>query len=347
MPLTRPHNETWAWLRLQQEVGRAKARQRLASGGDVRRALAGLPAPSADQRAGLQCSLDWLGASPARSLLCLGDPDYPSALLHSPDPPPLLFLEGRREQLGRPGFAVVGTRHPSPSGLELAAQFAAELAVCGWVVVSGLALGIDGAAHAAALKSGSSWAVLGCGLDRIYPSRHRALAEALRRDGLLISEHPPGTPPLQGHFPERNRLIAGLSQGCLVIEAAPKSGSLITARLAAEAGREVFALPGPVRSPQSQGCHELIQQGAKLVQRLQDILEELPAPSCAPAPAAAPAAAPSSDPLLRALGHEVCGLELLQTRLGWPTPRLLAHLLELEFQGLLIRLPGERFSRQG
>lgn len=344
---TRPHDETWAWLRLQQGIGRTKARQRLAAAGSAQGACAGLPPPDPEQARSLQLSLEWLRASPARSLLALGDPDYPPALLNSPDPPPLLFLEGRREQLIRPALAVVGTRHPTPGGLELAAQFARELASSGWVVVSGLALGIDGAAHAAALKVGMSWAVLGCGLDRIYPPRHRELAGQLREQGLLISENPPGTPPLPGHFPARNRLIAGLSQGCLVIEAALRSGSLITARLAAEAGREVFALPGPVRSLQSQGCHELIQQGAKLVQSLQDIHAELSAPTGSPTPTTTPIERESSDPLLRALGHEVCDLDLLQARLGWRTPQLLSRLLELEMLGLVTRLPGDRFSRQG
>lgn len=182
-------------------------------------------------------------------------------------------------------------------------------------------------------------------MDQIYPPRHRALAQHIRAAGLLISEYPPGTPPLPAQFPVRNRLIAALSQGCLVVEAALRSGSLITARLAAEAGREVFALPGPIRSLQAQGCHELIQQGAKLVQSLQDILDELPPPAPAPRIAAAPAAAPEEDPLLLALGHEATGLDKLQSRLGWATGEVLARMLELELAGRVQRLPGDRFVR--
>jgi DNA processing protein len=208
-------------------------------------------------------------------------------------------------------------------------------------VVSGLAMGIDGAAHAGALGCGSSWAVLGSGLDVIHPRSHRALAERLVAQGLLISEHPPGTQPLPQHFPVRNRVIAGLSQGCLVVEAAEQSGSLITARLAAEAGREVFAVPGSIRSPQSRGCHQLIQQGAKLVQSLADLLPELPAPPAAPT-SAAPA-----DPLLDAMGFEPCGVEDLLARTGLSTEALLARLLELELDGRVRRSSGGRFERAG
>lgn len=341
--------ELAAWLRLGGELGRAQARRLLqACGCDAQQAAAQLPAITAEQAGRLQHSLDWLH-EPGHSLLTLGDADYPPQLLHSPDPPLRLFLAGRREQLPRPALAIVGTRHPTPSGLELARQFALEASQAGWVVVSGLALGIDGAAHGAALQQGSTWAVLGCGLDQVYPPRHRELAGRIRAQGLLISEHAPGEPPLSAHFPVRNRIIAGLSQGCLVVEAALRSGSLITARLASEAGREVFALPGPVRSLQAQGCHQLIQQGAKLVQSFQDILDELPAP-VAPPPAAAalavpPAAGVPADPVLQALGFEPVGLDTLQQRLGWNTAELLAQVFQLELLGQVERLPGERFVR--
>jgi len=345
--------ELAAWLRLSGEMGRVQARRLLqACGSEVLRAQAQLPAADAEQSRRLAHSLAWL-AQPGHSLLTLADADYPPQLLNSPDPPLALFLAGQRNQLQRPALAIVGTRHPTPSGLELARQFATEATQAGWVVVSGLALGIDGAAHGAALQQGSTWAVLGCGLDQIYPPRHRSLAARIREQGLLISEHAPGEPPLPANFPVRNRIIAGLSQGCLVVEAALRSGSLITARLASEAGREVFALPGPIRSLQAQGCHQLIQQGAKLVQSFQDILDELPAPVSAalPAPAAvatphgAPTEATPSHPLLSALGHEAVGLDTLQQRLGWSTAELLAEVFQLELQGQVQRLPGERFMR--
>lgn len=339
--------ELAAWLRLSGELGRTQARRLLQTCDcDALRAAGHLPPPDAEQQRRLQHSLNWL-AEPGHSLLKLGDADYPPQLLNSPDPPLALFLDGQREQLLRPALAIVGTRHPTPNGLELARQFAQEATQAGWVVVSGLALGIDGAAHAAALQQGSTWAVLGCGLDEIYPPRHRGLAQRVREQGLLISEHAPGEPPLPAHFPVRNRIIAGLSQGCLVVEAALRSGSLITARLASEAGREVFALPGPVRSLQAQGCHQLIQQGAKLVQSFQDILDELPAPQpMAPVqPPEAVAPPDSSDPLLHALGFEPVGLDTLQQRLGWGTAELLSQVFQLELQGQVQRLPGERFVR--
>ncbi len=347
MAVQADQGELAAWLRLSGELGRVQARRLLQSCGcDALRAQAHLPAPDAEQQRRLAQALRWLQDA-GHSLLKLGDADYPPQLLNSPDPPLVLFLDGQREQLSRPALAIVGTRHPTPSGLELARQFAEDTIQAGWVVVSGLALGIDGAAHAAALQRGSTWAVLGCGLDQIYPPRHRNLAARIREQGLLISEHAPGEPPLPANFPVRNRIIAGLSQGCLVVEAALRSGSLITARLASEAGREVFALPGPIRSLQAQGCHQLIQQGAKLVQSFQDILDELPAPVPRAQPQA-PLAEPgpeSADPLLQALGFEPVGLDSLQQRLGWSTTEVLTQMFQLELQGQVQRLPGERFVR--
>ncbi|MBB5206240.1 DNA processing protein [Inhella inkyongensis] len=342
------------WLKLYFGLGRAAARKLLIRTGSAATAAAQLPELPPEQQSRLDHSLRWLDAEPARSLLCLGDADYPEGLLNSPDPPLLLFLQGRREQLERPALAVVGSRHPTPAGLELAEEFSGELARLGWVVVSGLAIGIDGAAHRGALAgAGATWAVLGGGIEPLYPPSHKALGAEIARAGLLISEHAPGTPSLPAQFPVRNRLIAALSQGCLVVEAAPRSGSLITARLAAEAGREVFALPGPVRSLQAQGCHLLIQQGAKLVQSVQDILDELPGPTPAgacqplkPQTEPAPTVAPSAelDPVLRAMGHEVCSLDRLLGRLNWPLATLQAHLLGLELEGRVERLPGERFQ---
>lgn len=341
--------ELQAWLTLLGTVGRGTARKLLMRHGSPEAVLAeaALPAPKTPLGPVLDQTWAWLDGGPRRSVLRVGDADYPAALLDSPDAPLLLFLDGDRAQLGRPAVAIVGSRGATPQGLELAERFAAELAALDWVVVSGLALGIDGAAHRGALQAGgATWAVLGNGLDAPYPTRHRPLADAIRTQGLLASEHPPGTPPLPPHFPARNRLIAGLSQGCLVVEAALQSGSLITARLALEAGREVFAVPGPIRSPQSQGCNALIQQGAQLVQSAAEI-DAILAPQ-RPRPPAATAAAPaaaSDDPLLQALGWEPCSLDALQTRLGWRTEALSARLLELELLGQVRALPGARFER--
>ena len=238
-----------------------------------------------------------------------------------------------------------------------AAQFAQALGAAGWCVVSGLAMGVDGAAHEGALHAGGSTvAVVGTGLDRVYPRKHLALAHRIAARGLIVSEFALGTPPLTANFPRRNRLIAGLSQGTLVIEAAPQSGSLITARLAAEQGKEVFAIPGSIHSPLSRGCHLLIKQGAKLVESAQDVLEELPAlpgkllrpemdganrpPDSTPAFDAQP-----DPPLLRALGFDPASLDELQARTGLATAALQAQLLELEMGGDLARLPGGKFVR--
>jgi DNA processing protein len=217
-------------------------------------------------------------------------------------------------------------------------MFAEQLAAAGYAVVSGLALGIDAAAHLGALKAGASWAVLGSGLDVIHPRAHKGLAERLVERGLLISEHPPGTQPLPQHFPVRNRIIAGLCQGCLVVEAAEKSGTLITSRLAAEAGREVFAVPGSIHSPQSKGCHQLIRDGATLVQSVADILPEMPQASVV-------AHTASEDPVLKALGWAPSTLEVLQVRLSWPLERVLARLLDLELDGSVRRVAGGRYER--
>lgn len=339
--------ELHAWLRLlgAPGVGRSRARRLLALHGSAEAAADTLPA--LDDATLLPRCLQWLDGGAARSLLAIGDADYPAALLQSPDPPLLLFLEGRREQLqALPAVAVVGSRHPTPQGRDSAQQFGAELAAAGWAVVSGLALGIDGAAHTGALQQGASWAVLGSGLDQVHPRSHARLAAQLVERGLLLSEHPPGTPPLPPHFPVRNRVIAGLSAGCVVVEAAEQSGSLITARLALEAGREVFALPGSIRSPQSRGCHALIRQGATLVESAADVLAELQPQQPSPAlQAAAPPAA--DDPLLTALGWEPSHLDALQQRLAWPLERVLAQLLEQELAGRVRCLPGGLYERCG
>ncbi len=330
----------------------------------------------------------WLAAGltpegPTRRLITLADPDYPPGLLETEDPPLLLYAMGAVLAQGPlawpPMLAVVGSRNATPQGLAHARAFARHLVGAGWPVVSGLALGIDGAAHDGALEgavsrrqarrgggtaAGSALsheaaplatvAVLGTGLDRIYPRQHEALAARIGQQGLLLSEFTLGTPPLRENFPRRNRLIAGLTRGTLVVEAAPQSGSLITARLAADMGREVFAIPGSIHAPQSRGCHALIRQGAKLVETAQDMLEELGSPGggqrawqSAPddAPATPPAHKDEDDPVLIALGWDSAGLDALQARTGLPVAQLQAHLLTLELAGQVGRLPGGLFQR--
>ncbi|MBI3369445.1 MAG: DNA-protecting protein DprA, partial [Burkholderiales bacterium] len=236
-----------------------------------------------------------------------------------------------------------------PQGLDNARALAAHFSRAGWTVVSGLAAGIDGAAHEGALDGpGSTVAVVGTGLDRVYPSRHRALAHRIAEQGLLVSEFPLGTPPLKQHFPQRNRIIAGLTRGTLVVEAALQSGSLITARMAAEAGREVFAVPGSIHSPQARGCHALLREGAKLVETAADVLEELGVHLPVSPTVTAPDVAPSTsvDPVLAVLGHDPATLDALIARCGWPADRLNAHLLELELSGQVARLPGGLFQRR-
>lgn len=291
------------WLRLAREpgVGPAGAMALVAAAGSPD-ALYGLPQdrlrhyvsadlarrmaapPPAALHDELARMLAWRDAAPGRHLLTAHDPAYPAALLTLPDPPLLLHAEGQLPWLQRDGFAIVGARNATTGGLEDARAFAAHLALHGWCVVSGLARGIDAAAHGGALDAGPSCgtvAVLGTGIDRIYPAAHAGLAARIRAQGALVSELPLGTPPLAHHFPRRNRLVAGLARGVLVVEAAPHSGSLGTARLGADYGREVFAMPGSIHSPLSRGCHALIREGAKLVETAADILEEL-GPSGAP-----------------------------------------------------------------
>lgn len=374
----RQRGEFTAWFRLLETpgMGRDKARHLLAACGSpeavletapdtLRRiapatlvdALGQLP-PSFEAR--LAAALDWLEGGPGRCTLTLGDPAYPPALLATADPPLLLYAQGQLGWLQRPALAIVGSRHASAQGLDNARGFARELATQGWVVVSGLALGIDAAAHEGALQApgGASIAVVGTGLDTVYPAAHRGLAQRLAAQGLLLSEFAPGTPPLARNFPQRNRIIAGLAQGTLVVEAALRSGSLLTARMAVEAGREVFAVPGSIHAPQSKGCHLLIKQGAKLVESGSDITEELRAPVQPPLLDDAAAANPGTSladgpdesgthsPLLAALGHDPVTLDALLARTGWPVGQLSAQLLELELQGHVARLPGGLYQRR-
>ena len=220
----------------------------------------------------------WLHAGAGRDTLVLGDPDYPEQLLQTADPPLRLWLHGRRELLGRTMLAIIGSRHPTAQGTDIARAFAGELAAAGLLIASGLALGIDGAAHEGALaREEPTLAVVGTGLDTVYPRRNGKLWQRIATDGLIVSEYALGAPALRANFPRRNRILAGLTRGCLVVEAAVQSGSLNTARLAVEAGREVYAIPGSIHSPQSRGCHALIRQGATLVETAADVLDALPA----------------------------------------------------------------------
>lgn len=328
----------------------------------------------------LEKTWQWLHASDlaegtARAIITLGDVRYPKKLLDTEDPPLMLYVVGARAVVqGQPFaegrcLAVVGSRNPTAQGADNAYQFAKALGATGLTIVSGLALGVDAAAHEGALapiapdrplKQGdapATIAVVGTGLDRVYPSRHLDLAHRIARHGLLVSEYPLGTPPLAPNFPKRNRIISGLSQGTLVVEAALASGSLITARLATEQGREVFAIPGSIHAPQSRGCHALIKQGAKLVESAQDVLEEcrwaLPAATSFTAGDTAvgtdePAATvPQESALLQAMGYDPVGLDALVNRTGMDAASLQVQLLELELDGVVARLPGALFQRVG
>ena len=308
-------------------------------------------------------TLAWLDV-PENHIVTLADADYPRALLDTADPPPLLYLKGRRALLGRPAVALVGSRNATAQGIANAESFADALSRAGLCVVSGLALGIDAAAHRGALRqfaagsaahAGSTIAIIGTGIDIVYPARNCDLAHAIAAHGLIVSEFPLGTPAAAANFPRRNRIISGLSQGVVVIEAALKSGSLITARLAGEQGRDVFALPGSIHSPLSKGCHQLIKQGAKLVDSVDDILEEL-VPRLTPgiARTLAPGLTLHGSPgvadaahaaLLDALGHEPVALDALSARTGIATHTLSAQLLELELAGHITALPGGLVQR--
>lgn len=310
-------------------------------------------------------TLEWLQGTEAhgatRRIVTLGDPGYPASLLEMADPPLMLYLLGAPEfdltQLGR-SVAIVGSRNPTPQGATNARAFSKAFGEAGITVVSGLALGVDGAAHEGALDGAgdsgrlSTVAVVGTGLDRVYPAKHRELAHRIAAQGLIVSEYALGTPPLNQNFPKRNRIIAGLARGTLVVEAALQSGSLITARLAVEQGKEVFAIPGSIHSPQSRGCHALIRQGAKLVETVSDVLEELhldATPALSGLDTSHPEAASGYDTeehaLLRHLGFDPVSLDALCARTGFTAAELQAQLLELELMGSVGRLPGGLFQR--
>ncbi|RFO96576.1 DNA-protecting protein DprA [Rhodoferax lacus] len=385
------HQELAAWLRLllTPGIGNSHGRKLLAAFGlpesvfeqplaELTRvvgpalALALLDAPP-ELTVLLDTTRDWLDAeSQMRRILTLGDPLYPQSLLQTEDPPLLLYAMGRSQvwecnllnDSAHACLAVVGSRNPSPQGTVNARNFSQTLAEAGLTIVSGLALGVDGAAHEGALAGApaeglATIAVVGTGLDRVYPRQHRELAQRIAQRGVLLSEFALGTAPVSANFPRRNRIISGLSRGTLVVEAALQSGSLITAGMAIEQGREVFAIPGSIHAPQSRGCHALIKQGAKLVERAQDVLEELQwagatkAPSGTQVPLAlqpdvdpdGEAESPPESALIEALGYNPTGLDALQARTGLPTAHLLAQLMALQLQGQVARLPGGLYQR--
>jgi len=324
--------------------GRGSGRVELAP---AARAFLGAP----DERA-LAADLEWLAANGAVIVLSI-DPGYPPLLRQTAAPPAALYVQGAVPLLAAPQLAMVGSRSPTPAGRSTAREFAAWFARGGLTVTSGLATGIDSASHEGALRGGGATiAVLGSGLDRVYPSANRALAGRIRAQGALVSEFPPGTPPLRENFPRRNRIIAGLALGTLVVEATRRSGSLITARHALEAGREVFAIPGSIHSPLSGGCHQLIKDGAKLVEQARDVTEELRFPVSKErlteergALAAGRELDKEYEMLLDALGFEPATIDSLVARTELPSESIASMLLILELEGRVAALPGGRYGR--
>lgn len=304
----------------------------------------------------IEAALAW-AREPGNAIVTLADSAYPQRLLQTPDPPTLLYVKGSLGQLNRPALAIVGSRNATAQGIANAEAFAEALADAGLTVISGLALGIDAAAHRGALRAGgadssSTLAVIGTGIDRVYPARNRELAQQVAGAGAIVSEFPLGTPAISGNFPRRNRIISGMALGVLVVEAAQRSGSLITARLAGDQGREVFAIPGSIHSPLAKGCHQLIKQGAKLVDDARDILDELGFATGVPAPARRrgatdAAASGAAEKVLAALGYDPCGMDTLAARAGLPAEEVAALLLELELDGRVARMPGGRIQRLG
>ena len=290
----------------------------------------------------IEKAVRWAGKA-GHAVLTLADTAYPKQLLEIPDPPALLYVAGDAKLLSSPALAIVGSRNATPQGLRNAHAFARALSDAGLAIVSGLAIGVDSEAHRGGLEGpGSTIAVLGTGIDVIYPRRNAPLADDILSRGALVSEFPLGTEPHAGNFPRRNLLISGLARGCLVVEAAVDSGSLISARLAADQGREVFAIPGSIHSPLSKGCHALIKQGAKLVESAQDVLDELGVPArraeIAPEPG-------EGHDLLEKMGFDPCDIDELTVRSGLPAEAVSAALLELELDGKIAGLPGGLYQR--
>ncbi|HEY4644662.1 MAG TPA: DNA-processing protein DprA [Steroidobacteraceae bacterium] len=366
----REEQRAWALLLRTPGINRervAQALQSVASAAELVRAsdatLARLGIPDHARLAlrtpdavALDADLEWLDA-PGHHLLPLTSTHFPPLLANTTGAPAALYVRGSTEALSTPQLAMVGSRNPTASGRETAFEFAAHLARCGLTITSGLAEGIDGASHRGALAAGGlTIAVCGTGLDRVYPEQHAELARAIAASGALVSEFPPRTPPRKEYFPQRNRIISGLSLGTLVVEAARQSGSLITARFASEQGREVFAIPGSIHSPLSRGCHRLLRDGAKLVEEADDILSELKIPLTAAA--AALGTAPSKQPahpaerldkeyeiLLDALGFDALGVDALIERSGLKPDAVASMLLILELRGLVEARPGGRYCR--
>lgn len=350
----------------------AAGRARISAVLDSARATALLGSDEERERR-IAAALDW-AAGDSHHLVTLADPRYPARLLQIGDPPPVLYVRGNPAALARDTLAIVGSRHATRGGMANAEDFARALADLGLHIVSGLALGIDAAAHRGGLegRAGTS-AVVGTGPDLVYPPSHRALADAIARDGALVSELPPGTAAVRSNFPRRNRLIAGLSLGVLVVEAARQSGSLITARQAGEFGREVMAIPGSIHSPVARGCHRLIREGAKLVESAEDVLAELrnlmtsrrtaprgmaePTEPAGPhlshdarrsalgSDARRPALGPAAGSLLEALGWDPAESDMLAERTGLPVNEVAAALLELELAGWAERQIDGRYAR--
>jgi DNA processing protein len=316
-------------------------------------AIAWLQAPD---EAAIAADLRWLETS-GGTLVAATDASYPELLRRSPDAPAVLYLRGNPASLLEPQLAMVGSRNPTAGGRATAHEFAASFARLGLTITSGLALGIDAACHEGALAAGGiTIAVLGCGLDVVYPRENSALADRVAASGAVVSEFPPGTPALREHFPQRNRIIAGLAHGTLVVEAAQRSGSLITARLAGVAGRDVFALPGSIHNPLARGCHELIRQGAALVERVEDVLAELnislsqqllesPAAASPGTPGKAPVLDKAYKILLDALAFEPASVDSLIERTGLNGESIASMLLILELDGHVAPHPGGRYSR--
>ncbi|GAA0713128.1 DNA-processing protein DprA [Dokdonella soli] len=377
--------EAWLILLRAPGLGAATLRALLARHGSAESALAAARRGEHERAADAACAgwlrapdaatiandLTWL-AAPEHALLTFDTSDFPALLNEIPSPPAALFVAGDASALWRPQIAIVGSRNASQGGLATAAAFARALAAAGFAVTSGLAEGIDGAAHTATLDAGDiTIAVLGTGPDLVYPPKHRELAARIAMQGALVSEFPPGTPGQPTHFPRRNRIIAGLSLGTLVVEAGVRSGSLITARNASESGREVFAIPGSIHNPLARGCHQLIRSGAKLVETAEEIISELAplaqrlgsslrerldAPQSAPLvvtsqpppPGTRPATPPRADyaKLFAALGHDALGIDQLAERTGLAVATLSSMLLMLELEGEVVAARGGGYARR-
>lgn len=327
--------------------------RRLREAGFAPATIAWLTAPDLNL---VEADCRWLAATGTRVVHCLGA-DYPPLLQEIPGAPATLYVQGNPASLLAAQLALVGSRNPTATGRRTAYEFSASFARAGLVITSGLALGIDAASHEGALDAGGrTLAVLGSGLDMLYPPEHRGLAERIAAQGAVVSEFPPGTPPLKEHFPRRNRLISGLSLGVLVVEAARHSGSLITARLAGEQGREVFAIPGSIHNPLTRGCHQLLRSGAKLVENVADVLSELkipftkqqlepPSGEHLQSDAGTPTLDKDYKILLDALGFEPAGIDALVERTGLQSHSVASMLLILELEGRVAPHPGGRYLR--